>query len=449
MSEPLILEHGAIITGGETPHVVEDASILLQDGRIACIANSALFGNVTARRIDARGKIVLPGFVNAHTHCYSAFARGLTGIAPSATFTDVLTNLWWRLDAALTPEASYLSAALTMIEAIRHGTTTIIDHHASSRAIEGSLDEIARARRETGLRACLCYEVSDRDGEKRMLEGIRENSRFIRACADDVSGMVAALFGLHAGFTLSEATLERASCAGRDLKTGFHIHVAEAESDQLDSVKNHGKRVVERLNRHGILGKTTIAAHCVHLSPEEITLLAQTGTAVVHNPQSNLNNAVGIADAAGMARHGVRLALGTDAMTPSMLEEARVALWCRHLQAGEPSAGFSEVLSALTSVNPEIASGIFRRPIGRIAEGAAADLIVVEYIPPTPLNDENAYGHLIYGIAHAPVHTTIVDGEVLMEDGILRGTIDEERIYARSREVAAEIWKRFGTSRSQ
>ncbi len=443
MSQSLVVEHGTVITGGTSPRVVEDSSIHVVDGRIARVASDAALENIPGRRISAAGMIVLPGFINTHTHCYSAFARGLTGVAPSASFVEVLKNLWWRLDAALTPEASYLSALITMTDAIRHGTTTIVDHHASSRAVDGSLDEIARAARETGIRACLCYEVSDRDGVKCALDGIRENIRFLRAHSDDSGGMLAGLFGLHASFTLSDATLERASCAARDLNTGFHIHVAEAESDQQDCEAKYRMRVVERLERHGILGSSTIAAHCVHLMPREMDLLAATKTAVVHNPQSNLNNAVGIADVAGMVRHGVRVGLGTDAMTAGMLEEARIGLWCRHLQEAAPSNGFPEIASALMSVNPEIATGLFGRPIGEIAEGSAGDLILVRYAPSTPLTDENAYGHLLFGIAQSPVDTTIVDGKVLMEGGALKINIDEEWMCARGREISGEVWNRF------
>ena len=312
-----------------------------------------------------RAKWWLPGFINAHTHFYSTFARGLTKTRPAGNFVDVLKNLWWRLDSALTTEDCYYSALIALLEAIRHGTTTLIDHHASPNAVRGSLAAIEKAVSETGLRACLCYELSDRDGARISKEGLEENVAFIRHCQRsrarcpgaeaqraqpptahrpqpstlNPQPTTAALFGLHAAFTLKDATLEKAAALGQELGTGFHIHVAEAESDQQYSQQKHRLRVVERLKKFGILGPRSIAAHCVHVNRREMDILAETQTAVVHNPQSNLNNAVGIADVVSMAKRNVLVGLGTDAMTTNMLEELRVALWAQHLSRPKPLGG--------------------------------------------------------------------------------------------------------------
>jgi putative selenium metabolism protein SsnA len=330
-----------------------------------------------------------------------------------------------------------------LASAIRQGTTTLIDHHASPRAIAGSLDAIAGAVLESGLRACLCYEVSDRDGEPVAREGIEENARFIRRCLREKNGRLRALFGLHASFTLSDATLDRAAAVGQELSSGFHIHVAEARSDQEHCQDHFGMRVVERLHRHGILGRKTLAAHCVHVDEVEMDRLAETETMVVHNPQSNLNNAVGIADVIAMRKKGIVVGLGTDAMTVDMLEEMRAALWSqRHLRK-DPSCGFADVTSALTEQNPRIATRLWGVPLGWIGEGVAADLIVVDYKPPTPLDDGTARGHLLYGISQCRVDTTIVAGRVLMENGKLTVPIDEERAAVRARERAAALWRRF------
>jgi cytosine/adenosine deaminase-related metal-dependent hydrolase len=488
----LLIENGTVLTAGKTPAVLSNHSVLIENGCIARIAPKNQFRRFAGKRIDASRKVVAPGFINAHTHFYSTFARGLTKTKPAGDFVGVLKNLWWRLDSALTTEDCYYSALIALLDAIRHGTTTLIDHHASPQAVRGSLPAIEKAVKQTGLRACLCYELSDRDGARISKEGIEENVAFIRSCQRSLgrevgravpsapkkvskaggAGMplqsrgalgtarptskpqtqrstldsqpaTAALFGLHAAFTLKDATLEKAAALGHELGTGFHIHVAEAESDQQYSQEKHHMRVVERLNKFGILGPRSIAAHCVHVNRRELDILSETRTAIVHNPQSNMNNAVGIADIVSMAKRNVLVGLGTDAMTTNMLEELRSAVWAQHLFARNPSVGFSEVVSALLFNNPKIAERSFGLPLGELREGCPADVVLIDYDPPTPLEAGNTFGHFVFGMSQSAVDTTIVGGRVLMEHKRLTLDLDEPRINARARELAAGLWKRL------
>jgi cytosine/adenosine deaminase-related metal-dependent hydrolase len=479
---PLLVENGTVLTTGKKPAVLPSHSVLIEDGYIAKVAPKKSFKGFAGRRIDASRKVIAPGFINAHTHFYSTFARGLTKTKPAGNFVEVLENLWWRLDSALTAEDCYYSALIALLDAIRHGTTTLIDHHASPYAVRGSLQAIEKAVRQTGLRACLCYELSDRDGARISKEGLEENVSFIRRCQAEVGparragrgaavsarppyqtngaqrsarptlrpsplaprpSAVSALFGLHAAFTLKDATLEKAAALGHELGTGFHIHVAEAKSDQDYSERKHHMRVVERLHRFGILGPRSIAAHCVHVNRREMDLLAQTRTAVVHNPQSNMNNAVGVADVVALFKRKVLVGLGTDAMTTNMLEELRAAVWAQHLGARNPSVGFGEVVSALLFNNPIIAGRCFNLPLGELREGCVGDVVVIDYDPPTPLVAENSFGHIVFGMSQAAVDTTIVGGLVLMQNKRLRLDLDEPRINARARELARNLWKRL------
>ena len=460
MSSSLLIENGTVLTAGKMPAVLADHSVLIENGYITRIAPKNQLKQFAGKRIDASYKVVAPGFINAHTHFYSTFARGLTKTKPAANFQEVLNHLWWRLDSALTTEDCYYSALVPLLESIRHGTTTLIDHHASPRAVRGSLPAIAKAVKQPGLRACLCYEVSDRDGTRISKEGLEENVSFIRRCqrssrrqpALDPNHQLstinhqpttAALFGLHAAFTLKDATLEKAAALGQELETGFHIHVAEALSYQQYSQQKHDLRVVERLNKFGILGSRSIAAHCVHVNRRELDLLSGTHTAVIHNPQSNLNNAVGVADVVSMAKHNVLVGLGTDAMTTNMLEELRAAVWAQHLRAQNPSVGITEVVSALLFNNPKIAERCFGLPLGELREGCPGDVVVIDYDPPTPLEAGNSFGHMVFGMSQAAVDTTIVGGRVLMENKRLTLDLDEPRINARARELAAKLWKRL------
>ncbi len=240
----------------------------------------------------------MPGNICAHTHFYGAYARGLAipGPAPK-DFPEILQKLWWPLDRSLRLDDVCSSAEVMVLDAIKHGTTTLIDHHASPNAIDGSLDVIAEVVRKSGVRAVLCYEVTDRDGTDKARAGIDENLRFMKRVGlkGKKPDRVRATFGLHASLTLSDATLDacvRESPSG----TGFHIHVAEHEADQYDSLAKSGMRIVDRLHRRGILGPNTIVAHAIHVDAREVNLLADSGTWVTHQPRSNMNNGVGVAE---------------------------------------------------------------------------------------------------------------------------------------------------------
>lgn len=440
----LLIENGTVVTLGERNQVLQGHDVLVTGETIARIAPHGSFEAPAARRLDASGCVVLPGFINVHMHCYSTLVRGFTRTAPAKSFAEVLAHLWWRLDRALSLEDVYLSAKVALLEAVRHGTTTLIDHHASPGAVTGSLEAIARAVREVGLRASLCYEVSDRDGPEVAEAGLEENAAFVRWCREAGERRLAALFGLHASFTLSDATLARAAQLGADLGTGFHVHVAEAACDQEHCLAEHGCRVVERLHRHGILGPRSVAAHCVHVDARERELLAASGTAVAHCPQSNANNAVGIADVPAMRRAGVLVGLGTDAMTVDMREEVRAALWLRRLAAQDPSAGFAETCSLLLEGNRVVAQRSWPGlHLGELVEGGAADLVLLEYHPPTPFDGATFLGHLVFGFPRARVDTTIVGGRVLMERGRLAPELDEAAVAAEARERAQRLWERL------
>lgn len=439
----ILIKNGIIITLGETPKVLYNHSILIEGERVKKIDETKNFTDKYDKLIDAHGKVVMPGFINAHMHFYSTLVRGLGKAAPSNNFNEVLKNLWWRLDKKLDADTNYYSALIMAINAIRHGTTTLIDHHASPFAAKGSLNLIAKAVKETGLRASLCYEVSDRDGEKIAQDGLEENTEFIKQCQKNNDEQLKALFGLHAAFTLSDKTLEKASQLGNDLNTGFHVHVAEAESDEEFNIKNHGLRVVERFDKFGIMNNKSLAIHCVHINEKEMDILAKNGTAVVHNPQSNLNNAVGIADIIKMQEKGILVGLGTDAMTVKMPEELRVALWAQHIRNNNPTCGFMEVANTLLFNNRKIAARYWNIPLGTIEEGAAADVILIDYFPPTPLDGNTYLGHIIFGLSQSFVDTTIADGKILMENKVLNINIDVEQASAKSKELTVKLWERF------
>lgn len=354
----------------------------------------------------------------------------------------MLERLWWRLDRALDEKGIYYSALLGGIAALRAGCTAVVDHHASPNAIPGALDRVAEAMDALGLRACLCYEVSDRDGEERARAGIAENARFLAKVAGGRGGRLTGKFGLHASFTVSDRTLAAARAAAQETGAGFHLHCAEGPEDGAHSRVHHGQRVVERLLGQGILGPDTILAHCVHVGAEEIGLLAETGTAVSHQPHSNMGNAVGWAPILRMQERGVPVVLGTDGYNWDMIEAMRTAAALHAHMTGEPGAGVAEFAGVLLQNNAALASRIWGAPVGRLEPGALADLVLWEYCPPTPLTAANLPWHLQFGLASSRVHTVLVDGRVVLEDRRLPG-LDEAAIAAGALPVALATWERF------
>ena len=435
-----LLRGAYVLTFDQQNRVLEDGAIAIEGSTIKEIGPRTSFSDDHFDKvIDLEGQVILPGLINAHMHTYSSFATGLTKAEPAHDFVGVLNNLWWRLDKTLTLEDCYHSAMVACIQSIRFGTTTVIDHHASPMAVEGSLDAVARAIEETGLRASLCYEVSDRDGPEIAEAGLAENERFIKRAKD--KELLHGLFGLHASFTLGDATLRAASEKAAALDTGLHIHVAEAKSDRLASMEKHGIPVVRRLNRMGVLGPQTICAHCVHIDDTERQMLADSKTIVTHQPQSNMNNAVGVMDLFAMRDQGVFVGLGTDAMTSNMLEELRAALWLRKLSCADPAAGFMET-TALLGNNVEIANRFFGGGLGALQAGNKADIVAFNYHPHTPINSDNVLGHLVFGLSQSKVTTTVVNGRVLMENGEIT-VINEHAALAAAREHGKAMWDRF------
>lgn len=399
--------------------------------------------------LDAHGQLVMPGNICAHTHFYGAFARGMNiPSSPPKDFFEILNKLWWPLDRSLTSEDIYFSTMVCLIDAIKQGTTTLVDHHASPNAIEGSLDVIAKAIHEAGLRGVLCYEVSDRNGEAGARAGIAENVRFIKSIQDPsrFSSRVKGAFGLHASLTLSSHTLD-ACREARPENVGFHIHAAESIIDENDSINKYGKRVVERLFEHGILGPKSIVAHAVHVDPKEMEILAETKTWVTHQPRSNMNNGVGVAPVEKFLGKGIRVCLGNDGLSNAMWEEWKTAYFLQKSGNLDPrSLSASDVINISVFNNTGLVQEYFpETSIGIITPGAIADIIFVDYNPPTPINEENLPWHIIFGFRESMITTTMVAGKLLMKDRKLT-FIDENEIFRKSRELARNVWKRYESS---
>ena len=437
----LLVTNGRLITRDAAQPYFEDGAVVIDGTTIAAVGEAAALKAryPDAEVVDAKGGVIMPGLINAHTHIYSGLARGLAIAGNTPTnFLEVLEGTWWNIDRHLTLDGTRASAYATVLDCIRDGVTTIFDHHASFAEIPGSLFAIKDVCKELGIRACLCYEVSERDGEEKCRESIAENAEFARWAAKEKDPMIAAMFGGHALFTISDKTFE-AMVKANDGLTGFHIHVAEGMNDVYDSLRSYGCRPINRLLYNGLLGDRTVLGHCIHVSPAEMDIIKETGTMVVNNPESNMGNAVGCAPVLQMMRKGILVGMGTDAYTHDMLESLKVFLTIQRHNAALPNVAWCEGTRMLFENNAAIAAKYFPQPVGVLKEGAAADVIVMDYKPFTPFSDENIDGHMLFGMMGKNCRTTIINGKVLYKDREFVG-IDEERINAWTMEQSKKLW---------
>ncbi len=441
----MIIGNGRVITRDDENPYIENGAVVIRDNTIIAVGEYSVLKEKYKEEefIDAKGKVIMPGLVNTHMHIYSAFARGMAGKGPAPkNFTDILENLWWRLDKGLTLEDTKYSAYTTYLDCIKNGVTTVFDHHASPYSVEGSLFTIGDAAKELGVRTCLCYETSDRDGEEILKAGIKENINFIKKYNNVNEDMLKGMFGMHAAFTLSDKSLDMCREAMEGLDAGYHIHTSEGIDDLYDSLRNHGKRVVERLMDFDILSDKTIAVHCVHVNSREMEILKQTNTNVVHNPESNMGNAVGCSPVLEFIKRGINVGLGTDGYTSDMMESIKVGNIIHKHNLCDPNVGFNEVSSMAFDNNRKISTKYFNKEVGALKEGAYGDLIIVDYNPLTPLNENNINGHIIFGMSGRCVTDTIINGKVVMRNRLIN-TVDEEKIFSKSRELAQKLWERI------
>lgn len=424
----VLLQGGLLAT--LDPVSIASGDLRVADGRIAG-RGAGLSAGAGEEVVDLSGGIVMPGLVNAHTHLYSALARGMPGpAAPPRSFLEVLEKVWWRLDRALDEESVYLSALVGGIEAALSGTTLLFDHHSSPSFIRGSLGVIRRALEEVGLRSLLCYEVTDRNGPAARDESVDEN----RAFAAQPTALTAGLIGAHASFTLSDESLGRIARTVAQTGRSLHIHVAEDAADVDDARRRHGVSLPERLERHGLLPRALLA-HCVHLRPEEVAAVHAHGAWIAHNPRSNMNNHVGYAPTASLRR----AALGTDGMDEDMLAEARAG-FLKMRDAGRDDA--MEATLELLSGGHRIAAALMGLPFGKLDAGGPADLVVLDYRPPTPLDGDSLAGHLIFAMDRSHVRSVMVAGRWIVRDRRVV-TVDADAAYARARAAARDLWRRM------
>jgi putative selenium metabolism protein SsnA len=427
------------------PPLVERNDLRIVAGRIVD-RGPTLEPHTEDEVLDLDGRLIMPGMVCAHTHLYSALARGMPAPPRTPTnFKEILELIWWRLDRELDEETIYWSAIAGAIDAARAGSTCLFDHHASPSYVRGSLQIVREAIEKVGLRAVLCYEVTDRGGIGERDAGLAENRAFLEWSGENPVGrsdsktapQFRAMVGAHASFTLSDDSLEQCAALMHDFNAGLHIHVAEDKCDVEDSMSRYGTGIAERLSKHGALNARTILAHGIHLSDQEIESARAAGVWFAHNPRSNANNQVGYAP---VAKFGQRLVLGTDGIGADMFEEARFAYF-KGRDSGS-GLGADDWLRALAN-NQRLASEIFGARFGVFDAGSPADLLILNYQAPTPLTSENLAWHLAFAMNSSSVESVMVNGRFVVRDR--QAVFDDQYLADQARVATAKLWKKLQT----
>jgi cytosine/adenosine deaminase-related metal-dependent hydrolase len=361
--------------------------------------------------IDAGGRVLTIPSINFHDHFYSRLAKGLILKGPMNNFHNILKNLWWKVDLALDEEMIRASAQMASMESVRNGVTYIFDHHSSPNYAKNSLNVISDVLKESDLRGALCFEISDRNGKANAENAINETTEFLNSHLYDEN--IKSLIGLHASFTLSNSSLKKAAEIQQKYNCGIHIHVCEDKIDSEKSLSKFKKLPAQRLSDYGLLNEKSILAHGIHTSKKDYNIIRKKGSALVLNPESNMNNAVGLPKFS-MVLDGVPLLCGTDGMSSNPARSLKqLFLLGRHSGMSFESAFkwiqkiYFDQIYFIKNYFSDFTSMMI---------GDRADFIIWDYVPPTPFLSENFWGHFIYGILERPVHSVVQNGKVLMNN---------------------------------
>lgn len=423
-----VIGNGVVADGLGT--FLDPGAVVVEDGKIVAVKPIEEVSADDGEWIDVGGRLILPGLVNMHHHFYSQFASGISPHGDCDGFIDVLQDMWWPLDAAMDRDAVYWSGICGAMDSLCHGVTTVFDHHASMNFVEGALDVLSQGIDVVGIKAALCLEMSDRLGRDRIEGQFEENLRFWSANRN--SSKRRGMLGLHANFTLSDQSM---AYIGRERPgdMAIHVHCGEGRMDYDYCQEKGFKGPVDRLDSFGLLSSSSLLIHCIHISNDDYRIIREKSPGVVTNPESNANNRVGAMDRSEIGP----FLLGTDGMSGDMIASLRSAFLLDRqadsLWEGLGGAFFSNRYDYVRKFFPDVVG---------FEPGSAADIAVLDYVPLTPISNENLLGHLIFGAKGGKAFMTLVDGEILWREGRFSnpGLAD---IHLEARKVVQGFHRRF------
>ena len=431
MKDNTILIKNALILNPNNDFEDKRQSILIEDNIISQISDEIDEGSAE-KVIDASGKILLPGFVNTHTHLSMALFRGL---ADDLSLDSWLNDHIWPMEANLNGDYCYIGALLGAVELIKSGTTTFSDMYFY-------MEDVARAVDESGIRAVLSYGMIDfGDAEKRENE-FKENLSLFENCNGMANGRIKVFFGPHSPYTASEELLIRVRKLADEYNMGIHIHVSETQKEINDSLEEKGLRPFEYLDKIGFLGPDVVAAHCVWLSDSEIEIIKKNNVKVSHNPCSNMKLASGISPVSKLIENDICVSIGTDGASSNnnldLIEELKTASLLQKVSTLDPKVLTSDEALAMGTIKGAEALGL-ENEIGSIEVGKKADIILIDTDSANMVPDSsNLSSNIIYSANGSNVDTTICDGKILMENKKLL-VLDEQEIYSKARKAIIEL----------
>ncbi|MBN1971650.1 MAG: amidohydrolase family protein [Candidatus Delongbacteria bacterium] len=415
--EEYLIVNANVLTFGFKNRYIADAAIHIGRGVILDFGTrkEMEIKHPTLEKLDMGGKVVMPGFVDLHNHLYSGFFQNMPiELGSVKNYNEFMNKFWWKLTDKLSSDGIFYSAVKGIIKAIKSGTTTIFNLHSSPNCIDDSLNDVADAFLDTGMRGVIAYEISNRKGEKDAEKMFEVNANFVTQNASNslINGMI----GLYNVNEVSDALLTKISNFGKKTGCGLMLHLSETGTEDDYSIAKFKKYTIDRLNDHGLLNAKTLLVGANNLDEYEADVLVRTEANVVLTPSSSLYKSFEFPPIDLYVDKNIPLSFGTDGIFHSISGEADFAnrLFKQHLNTFD--RGNKEVSNILMNTNYKIANKFVSRVIGEIKPGAAADLIAVDYHPEIEINDENLYTHLMFGILQSRIDTTIVDGKVLMKD---------------------------------
>jgi len=443
LSRKLLVNGGTTVTMDARRRVIHDSAVAIEDGRITAVgpSDSVSAGFAADEVIDAKGCLVMPGLICSHTHLYGVALRGSAlGIRPPSDFLQILQRVWWPVDEHLTDADAYATALAAGAESLMNGTTCFADTYSAPNAIGGSLDHIAKAVNEVGIRGLISFEATERRSSREGRRGLDENLRFI---ASRGKGRAMGMLSLHASFTVSDELISRAVAACDKQRVPLTIHVSEGPNDSYHNMERYGRRTVERLQDRGLLSRRAVLAHCVHLSEDEIEVVRKSSASVAHNPMSNMLNAVGVAPLLQMIDKGVNVGLGNDGYVFDMFENMRAAYLLQRVARRDPNQPSPQQVVEMCTVNAAKAYGL--SSLGSISEGKKADVLVMKpTFMATPYTG-SVYGYIVNGLRGADVRDVVVDGEVVVREK-KPTKIDLEQSQKLVLRTMNSLWKRLGSA---
>jgi len=432
----MLLTNARILNPYGATEFIDNGFILINNGKIKKVAEGRCDETSNAI-VDLKGKTVLPGMINAHTHLYSSLALGMPFPQEQPkNFTEILKFIWWKLDAALNEDTTRASYKIGLMDCLRNGVTTVIDHHSSQNFIKGSLALLADTAMKLGVNISLAFETSDRNGSDRFKSGCRENLETIKKYAADSS--VWPLFGMHASFTLSDDSLNYISKISHNIENfGIHIHLSEDSCDEMDARELGYKSVIDRLSKFNLLDKNSYLIHGIHIQDYDIETIIQNEANLVHNPTSNANNGVGILPA--FTINTTSAGLGTDGKQSNMLVEANEGHLIRNSSAN-PDSGKIDYFELLFKNNPRLIEKVFKQKVGHIDPGYKADLAIYDYQPKTEIDKSNYLSHIKFGLGRPSDVLTTGQFQIRNKEFI---NIDESNIKHEAKLLSRQLWDKM------